>query len=355
MAIYRLTGEGLQSVEKVSFSEAGLKEREHLQQLLKQQIEVISPDTLIIFEEFVNWEDSQRRIDLLGIDKQANLVVIELKRTEDGGHMELQAIRYAAMVSTMTFDNAINVFGQYLNKLGKEDDARECLLEFLDWEEPDEEQFAQEVRIILAAPGFSPEITSSVLWLNEYGLDIKCIRLHLYRDADKTFLDIQRLIPLPEAEEYQIKIRDKTRKEKASRTQSRDLTRFDVVVGDMKFDNLPKRRAIFCVIHNLCKLGVNPEEIRRLIIGRRNMLRAVDGTLDSIEFEKRLADQLISEGKQPQTQRFFINDSELIYANGKTYALTKQWGLETTEVMDLIIGEFSSYGISYKESSVNVQ
>jgi len=31
-----------------------------------------------------------------------------LKRTEDGGHLELQAIRYAAMVSTMTFDQAVS-------------------------------------------------------------------------------------------------------------------------------------------------------------------------------------------------------------------------------------------------------
>ena len=110
MAIYQLTSEGLQSIKKVSFSDAGFKEREHLQQLLKQQVEVIAPDTLVISEEFGNWEDSRRRIDLLGIDKQANLVVIELKRTEDGGHMELQAIRYAAMVSAMTFDNAVDVF-----------------------------------------------------------------------------------------------------------------------------------------------------------------------------------------------------------------------------------------------------
>ncbi|MFG3689544.1 hypothetical protein [Micromonospora sp. NPDC047740] len=31
-------------------------------------------------------------------------MVIELKRTDDGGHMELQALRYAAMVSAMSFD-----------------------------------------------------------------------------------------------------------------------------------------------------------------------------------------------------------------------------------------------------------
>jgi len=45
-------------------------------------------------------------------------VVIELKRTEDGGHMELQAIRYAAMVSAMTFDGAVEIYGRYLRERG---------------------------------------------------------------------------------------------------------------------------------------------------------------------------------------------------------------------------------------------
>ena len=61
---------------------------------------------LIVSEEFGGWEDSRRRIDLLGLDRQANLVVIELKRSENGGHMELQALRYAAMISKMTFEAA---------------------------------------------------------------------------------------------------------------------------------------------------------------------------------------------------------------------------------------------------------
>ena len=38
----------------------------------------------------------------------ANLVVVELKRTEDGGLMDLQALRYAAMISAMPFERAGN-------------------------------------------------------------------------------------------------------------------------------------------------------------------------------------------------------------------------------------------------------
>src|SRR5687768_8180281 len=114
MAIYKVSNEKLEKVATTKFSSNGIRERDDLQRLLRTQIEIISPDTLVIAEEFGEWEDSRRRIDLLGLDKDANLVVIELKRTDDGGHMELQALRYAAMVSTMTFDQAVDVFASYL-------------------------------------------------------------------------------------------------------------------------------------------------------------------------------------------------------------------------------------------------
>jgi hypothetical protein len=47
---------------------------------------------------------------LLANDKDANLGVIESKRSEDGGHMELQAPRYAAIVSVLIFDEAVETF-----------------------------------------------------------------------------------------------------------------------------------------------------------------------------------------------------------------------------------------------------
>ncbi len=209
MAIYELGADGLVPLQKTTFADARILERGDLQRLIRQQIDIIAPDTLVIAEEFGDWQDSRRRVDLLGIDREGSLVVTESKRTEDGGHMELQAIRYAAMVSTLTFDRAADIFERYLNGLGREEDAREQLLEFLDWDEPDEERFAQDVRVVLASADFSKEVTTSVLWLNEHGVDIRCVRLRPYRDGEKILLDVQQVIPLPEAEEYQVQIRDK--------------------------------------------------------------------------------------------------------------------------------------------------
>ena len=94
MPIYEIETESLKRLKETSFGAAGFGERSDLQRLLREQINVVAPDVLVIAEEFVEWTESRRRVDLLGIDKDANLVVMELKRTEDGGHMELQAVRY---------------------------------------------------------------------------------------------------------------------------------------------------------------------------------------------------------------------------------------------------------------------
>ena len=218
MAIYEITPDSLRPITETSFHAAGVREAD-LQCLLRSQIDIISPDTLVIAEEFGEWEDSRRRIDLLGLGKNADLVVIELKRTEDGGHMDLQAVRYAAMVSPMTFDKVVEVYAAYLSRNGSTLDAQSAILEFLEWEEPDEDHFAQDVRIVLASAEFSKELTTAVMWLNEQGLDIRCIRAKPYADNGRVLLDVQQVIPLPEAADYLVKIKEKEGRERETRKE----------------------------------------------------------------------------------------------------------------------------------------
>ena len=217
MPIFEIHQDRLVCLHPTSFSSHGLRERGDLQRLLRDQVEIIAPDVLVVSEEFGEWEDSKRRIDLLGIDREANLVVIELKRTEDGGHMELQAIRYAAMVSKMTFEKLSEVFARYLAARGRQDDPRQKLLDFLGWETPDVQKFAQDVRIVLASAEFSRELTSAVLWLNEHDLDIRCVRLQPHTDGARVFVDVQQILPLPEASEYFVKLREKQAEERKAR------------------------------------------------------------------------------------------------------------------------------------------
>lgn len=221
MAIYELSSERIDLLQETTFQESGVRERDDLQRLLRQQIEVISPNTLVIDEEFKEW-DSNRRMDLLGVDRSGNLVVIELKRTGDGGHMELQAIRYAAMVSTLTFNEAVEIYQRYLDSNDEDGDARDKLLTFLRWGEPNDDEFAQQVQIVLVSADFSKEVTNAVLWLNENSLNIRCVRIKPYTDGSRLFVDVQQLIPLPEAADYQVARNKKAQKQRAdaSRTWS---------------------------------------------------------------------------------------------------------------------------------------
>jgi hypothetical protein len=348
MPIYEFCQNGIMALREISFGSANLLERRDLQRLLRENVEVIAPETLVIAEEFGEWEDSRRRIDLLGLDKDANLVVIELKRTEDGGHMELQSIRYAAMVSTMTFDRAAEVFEQYLSKSGKEDwDPRVIMLEFLGWAEPDEDLFCQDVRIVLASAEFSKEITSSVLWLIDHKIDIRCVRLKPYALDSRILVDVQQIIPLPEAEEYQVQIRDKVRKEREARTSTIDFTRFDIQIDGEHFPAMWKRNAILVICKHLCDKAVDPAEIASLLSWRRAWYW-VDGEVDATEFTSRAAAKATETGATFDATRWFCGDQELCRANGKTFAFSNQWGgADWRKGMNALKERYSEFNIDF--------
>ena len=220
MPLYEMTSTTFRAVPEASFASMGIGERSDIQRLLRTQIDVLGDDLYVLTEEFGDWEDSRRRIDLLAVDAEANLVVIELTRTADGGHMELQAIRYASMVSAMTFERAVHIHADFLRRLGEPgEEAQARLLRFLEWSEPDEENFAGDVRILLVSEGFSKELTTAVLWLRDRDIDIGCIRLRPYTADSKTLIDVEQIIPLPEAEDYIVRIRQKEQQERKSKAE----------------------------------------------------------------------------------------------------------------------------------------
>lgn len=62
------------------------------------------------------------------------------------------------------------------------------------------------------------------MWLNERGLDIRCVRLKPYRMASgEVLLDVQQIVPLPEAEEFQTQINLKKQQEREHRAERQGL------------------------------------------------------------------------------------------------------------------------------------
>jgi len=325
-----------------------VSERYDLQRLLRERIEILVPEGYVITDEFGSWEESQRRIDLLCTDKEGRLIIVELKRGLTGSHMELQALRYAAMASAMNFDQAVDAHASYLKRIGGTEDARERLLHFLEWTNEDTVKFAEDVRIVLVSEDFDKELTTTVLWLNEYELDITCFRLVSYEVGSVHLLHVEQVIPLLEATEYQVRLREKKRE--ASRKHSqRDYTKYDVTCEGEVFRGLAKRNAIWRVAYYLCtRQGVKPQEIQDLIEWRSNLWASTDGELDESTFRVAMEEQRRRAGKQWDASRWFRAEGELIHCDGKTWALTNGWGLRTDEALRRITDRWKA--VSFAES-----
>lgn len=313
MPIYDFNKNTLNQIDPTTFHSEGILERKNLQAALKQKIEIVSPDSLVIAEEFSEWTDSQRRIDLLAIDKDANIVIIELKRTETGDFMELQAIRYAAMASTLTFKQAVDIFQRYLDKNSIEDNAEEKLLDFLEWETPQEEDFALDVKIVLVSSNFSKELTTSVMWLIERNLNIKCVRLIPYKYDNKVLVDVQHIIPLPEAESYQVKIKEQAEERREARKSSKDYTQY---LFDGETYN--KRRLVLAIVRKWIAEN-NPKSLKDIY--KVFPESAPHGRfIVTVDVAK---EQYSSSG----IARYFTKDDEIIeMPDGQKYAVINQWG-----------------------------
>src|SRR6266851_5365355 len=204
--------------------------------------------------------------------------------------MDLQAIRYAAMVSTMTFEEAVSAHAEYLKQRDPKTsiDAAASILEFLGWDEPDEEHFAQEVRIVLVSAEFSKELTTAVLWLNERELDIRCVSLRPYElDHDRTVLDVQQIIPLAEEENYRVRVRQKAAAQRQSRKFNFDFSVYELTLNGSTESNLVARRLIFAAVKAAIQNGATPEAIAELLPRGMGRWLSVDGKCSVEEFQQK--------------------------------------------------------------------
>ncbi|MBL1209815.1 hypothetical protein [Geminocystis sp. GBBB08] len=74
MAIYNfnINDNSITPLEKTNFSSEKILERQNLQKAIKDKIDIIAPNCLVISEEFSQWDDSKRRIEKLGYEIKRN-------------------------------------------------------------------------------------------------------------------------------------------------------------------------------------------------------------------------------------------------------------------------------------------
>ena len=213
----------IEKIESTTFKKLGFKEREHLQEWIANNPSCLNEELLIIQKEFNGFNDTSERLDLLAIDKQGNLVIIENKLDDTGKDVTWQVIKYSSYCATLNSTQIITIFGQYLTKIGSIDNAEVALSEFLETEDFRERlNIGNSQRIMMIAGEYRKEVTSSVLWLLNYGLRVQCFKATPFKLQEQLFLNLEQIIPIKEAEDFVISMANKTREEVDAQEQSKE-------------------------------------------------------------------------------------------------------------------------------------
>jgi hypothetical protein len=205
--VFGVAGSTATPAVPITLAEAGLREREHLQEWVLAHPEMLGVDVLIITSEFDRWMSREGReadrLDVLGLDADGRLVVTELKRDQAPDFVTLQSVKYAAMASRFEVEQLADAYLNFHSEEGDAPTTAEEALAVLRTHAPGlSSDTLRSPRIVLIAGSFPTTLTSSVVWLGEQGIDFTLIQVGAYRLGDNHLVTVSQVWPPPEAEDF---------------------------------------------------------------------------------------------------------------------------------------------------------
>ncbi len=262
----------LKPLDITQLKQHNLTERYDLQEWLVSHPEALGEELLIIQKEFDGFDGTGERLDLLALDTKGQLVLIENKRDDSGRDAVWQALKYASYVAPFTAKDIINVYANYLSKYRPIDPdldadayepehvhhtARVLIEKFLgenadiDWMSKLNPKATQ--RIILVAGEFRKEVTNTALWLIEREIDVKCVKISPYILNSQLLVDIQQIIPVPEASEYMVRLSRKDAEIKVIKERESSLGQLRIAYWTQLLEDFQNRN--FDLFRNVNPVG----------------------------------------------------------------------------------------------------
>ena len=206
----RITG-----LKERTFKDLGFKERQHLQEWIEREPTCLGEELLIIQKEFDGFSDTQERLDLLALDNKGGLVVIENKLDDSGKDVTWQALKYVSYCVSLNNDNICKIYQDFLAKTGQSGNASDKIAAFLGVEDLSEMVLnrGSSQRIMLIAANFRKEVTSTVLWLLNFKLNIQCFKITPWALENELFLNVEQIIPIKDTRELIIGFADQAQDE----------------------------------------------------------------------------------------------------------------------------------------------
>ena len=116
-------------------------------------------------------------IDLLGIDKEGNTVVIELKREKTPRETVAQILEYTSFVENLNYEQLNKIYQEYS---GDEMSLEEYHQQFFQNNQDSKVAFNKSSKLMIVAQNISTEIKQTALYLRKKGIDIYCLEFKYF-------------------------------------------------------------------------------------------------------------------------------------------------------------------------------
>jgi hypothetical protein len=116
-------------------------------------------------------------IDLLGIDKEGNTVVVELKREKTPRETVAQILEYTSFVENLSYEQLNKIYQEYS---GDEMSLEEYHQQFFQSNQDSKVAFNKSSKLMIVAQNISTEIKQTALYLRKKGIDIYCLEFKYF-------------------------------------------------------------------------------------------------------------------------------------------------------------------------------
>ncbi len=130
------------------------------------------------------YADRYKFPDLLGVDADGNVVIAELKKGKTSREVIAQILEYASWAEKLTYSDLNNITMKYFEQkseyIGQELSEIHQKVFYSDADDDSEIQFNQKLRLFIVAEEISATVKDIVFFLNQYGLEINCLKYDVF-------------------------------------------------------------------------------------------------------------------------------------------------------------------------------
>lgn len=218
------SSKSISPIKQTDLASQGFLETRHLEEWFASSTDILGRKLLWIARQ--DSTSDADRSDLIGIDKDSELLVVELKRGYVDMSVLTQALNYASQYAPLSPDEIIQLFiknssrqtATPLHKLATtEEEASRMMTDLTGSPEVNESQV-----LILVGTAFDPGVLAMCEYLNKaVGSDAtvsaECWKVSLFDDANSLYLQLVQVLPTPDLQQQIEQIREERRATKYKR------------------------------------------------------------------------------------------------------------------------------------------